>query len=68
MRTTSMLLLLSFVCTQQHWVESDHPWVEDWAENPILSPSEPGEWLLGDPTVLTLSGRLHMFANEVFIL
>ena len=62
-----MLALLALVlCVNGQWMNvSDSP-VQDWAINPILSPTEKGEWILGDPTVVQIGEKLHLFANEVF--
>ena len=48
------------------WVNTTTPGVADSTANPILSPSERGEWILGDPTVVQIGDTLHMWANEVF--
>lgn len=48
------------------WVDTATAGVYDYKTNPILSPVDKFEWVLGDPTVLVLGNQIHMFANEVF--
>ena len=47
------------------WLPTSTPGVLDFASNPILRPTELGEWILGDPSVLRIGEHLHMFCNEV---
>lgn len=48
------------------WSNTSTAGVQDYEGNPILMPSELGEWLLGDPTLLQLGDELHLWGNEVF--
>ncbi|GMH99043.1 hypothetical protein TrVE_jg9165 [Triparma verrucosa] len=41
--------------------------VQDASDNPILTPTDRLEWILGDPSLLDLdTGERYVFANEVF--
>ena len=51
---------------EDDWLPGSNPWVFDSASNPILRPPDLLEWILGDPAVVQLGGKIHMFANEVF--
>ena len=51
---------------EDDWLPGSNPWVFDSASNPILQPPDLLEWILGDPAVVQLGGKIHMFANEVF--
>ena len=48
------------------WESTDNEHVLDFTFNPILKPTELFEWLVADPTVITIGNEIHMFANEVF--
>ena len=51
---------------EDDWLPGSNPWVFDSASNPILRPPDLLEWILGDPAVVQLGGKIHMFAYEVF--
>ena len=52
----------------EDWLVTDTEVVLDYRNNPILRPTEPFEWLMGDPTVVLIEEKeeLHIFLNEVF--
>ena len=39
---------------------------QDLKTNPILTPSDRFEWILGDPTILDIGDRRYVLANEIF--
>ena len=47
-----------------NWTNTSTSGVQDFYENPILQPSNLGEWVLGDPTVIKINDTLFMWANE----
>jgi hypothetical protein len=57
-------MLMNVVLSE--WVITDTSGVYDYSGNPILTPPDKHEWLLGDPTIISLGNEIHMFANEVF--
>jgi len=68
LRSISLLLPLLFLLSAtvpDSWT-SITPYSEDYSLNPFLLPSDLFEWILGDPTILDISGSRYVFANEVF--
>ena len=70
MPTRSFLCRILFVLgivtsdlDQWTWISN---YSQDYIGNPFLLPSDPFEWLLGDPTFVDISGSRFVFANEVF--
>merc|ERR1712227_25585 len=66
--------------SDDEWIETNCDLILDYRENPILRATDILEWILGDPTIVLLTGEekleksedqeevgeLHMFANEIF--
>ena len=50
----------------EDWLVTDTEVVLDYRNNPILRPTEPFEWLMGDPTVVLIEEKeeLHIFLNR----
>ena len=60
-------LLLLVPCNPQKYLPTTNPFVYDFDKNPLLTPPDAFEWILGDPTLFTTcDDKRVMFANEVF--
>ena len=63
-----MVATANSLLNDDDWIVTETEKVLDYKNNPILRPTEPLEWLLGDPTVVLIeeTQEIHMFVNEVF--
>lgn len=62
----SLVLVAVVLGVDDEWTNTSTPGVQDLKSNPILRPTELGEWILGDPTVVQIGSTLHLWANEIF--
>ena len=62
-------LTKSFTASENDWIDAEKgdASIQNAASNPVLVPTDLGEWIIGDPSMLDLpNGDRYVFANEIF--